>query len=130
MGNAWMALCGAFGLHIADEALTGFLPMYNDAVRELRARWPLLPIPTFRYDVWLIGLIAAWVCLATLSRVALRNPVAMVIPGFVFGGIMTGNGCVRIVGSFKLRRPALGTYSAPLLIVCGVWLLVRSIAQA
>jgi hypothetical protein len=31
-GIAWIALCLAFALHIIDEALTGFLSVYNPTV--------------------------------------------------------------------------------------------------
>ena len=31
-GAPWLALCAAFALHVADEALTGFLRVYNPTV--------------------------------------------------------------------------------------------------
>ena len=33
MGPAWVAPCGAFAVHVADEVLTDFLPFYNATVR-------------------------------------------------------------------------------------------------
>lgn len=35
-GRAWLALAGALAVHVADEALTGFLAVYNPAVLALR----------------------------------------------------------------------------------------------
>jgi hypothetical protein len=32
-GNAWLVLCAALAIHVADEALTGFLSAYNPAGR-------------------------------------------------------------------------------------------------
>jgi hypothetical protein len=54
-GIAWLALCIAFAIHVADEALTDFLSVYNPAVRAIRARFPFLPLPTFTFRVWLTG---------------------------------------------------------------------------
>ena len=38
-GGPWVALCCAFALHVLDEALTGFLDVYNPTVAALRQRW-------------------------------------------------------------------------------------------
>src|SRR5256885_3873849 len=57
LGVAWLALCGGLAIHVADEALTDFLSVYNPAVRAIRARFPFLPLPTFTFPVWLGGLI-------------------------------------------------------------------------
>jgi hypothetical protein len=39
---AWMALCVVLAIHVADEALTGFLEWYNPTVRAMREKHPLL----------------------------------------------------------------------------------------
>jgi hypothetical protein len=51
-----VALCAALALHVADEALSGFLSVYNPAVRAIRERVPFLPLPTFLIAaaVWLL----------------------------------------------------------------------------
>ncbi len=54
---AWVALCLALAVHVADEALTDFLSVYNPAVISIRERLPWLPLPTFTFDVWRGGLI-------------------------------------------------------------------------
>src|SRR5436305_15217210 len=35
------------------------LPVYNPAVRSMRARFPFLPLPTFTFRGWLMGLVLA-----------------------------------------------------------------------
>jgi hypothetical protein len=37
-GLAWLFLCVAFCAHVADEALTGFLDVYNPTVLAVRAQ--------------------------------------------------------------------------------------------
>lgn len=59
-GWAWLAL--ALALHVTDEALTGFLRVYNPAVRTIRSYVPLLPLPAFTFRIWLGGLILG-ICL-------------------------------------------------------------------
>ena len=69
-GVSWVALTAGFALHVADEAANDFLAVYNPAVRAIRARLPLLPLPTFTFSVWLTGLILAVAILAALSPLA------------------------------------------------------------
>src|SRR5581483_4349492 len=66
-GLAWFFLCLAFAAHIADEALTGFLPVYNATVRAARAEISWFPMPTFEYREWLFGLIGAVVICLLLT---------------------------------------------------------------
>jgi hypothetical protein len=41
---------------VTDEALTGFLPVYNGIVERIRAGHSWIPLPTFTFPVWLGGL--------------------------------------------------------------------------
>ena len=66
-GIAWLSLVIAIALHVTDEALTGFLPLYNSSVESIRAVVPWLPLPTFSFPVWLGGLSAGIVLLLALS---------------------------------------------------------------
>ncbi len=94
-GVAWLALCVALAIHVADEALTDFLSVYNPAVRAIRARFPFLPLPR-----WM-------------------RPIA-----YAFGIVMVGNGLLHLAGSVYLRKAMPGVYSAPLLLAAAVYLLV------
>jgi hypothetical protein len=71
--RAWIALCLALALQVMDEALTGFLEVYNPSVRALRERWPWLPLPVFTFEMWIIGLVAAIVILLALSGFVRRG---------------------------------------------------------
>jgi hypothetical protein len=37
--NAWAGLAFALAVHVTDEALTGFLPVYNRIVEEVRSQF-------------------------------------------------------------------------------------------
>jgi hypothetical protein len=123
-GIAWVAFALAVAVHVADEAAHDFLSVYNPIVRAIRARLPFLPIPTFRFSTWLGGLIAGIALLLALSPLAFAGderlrliawPLALLI------GI--GNGVLHLAGSAWTRRWMPGVYSAPLLILAGLFLL-------
>src|SRR5258708_9354809 len=73
-GLAWILLCLAFCSHVADEALTGFLNVYNPTVIAMRDRLSWFPMPTFEYRQWLVGLIVANLILLALTPFAYPNP--------------------------------------------------------
>ncbi len=122
-GPAWVALCVALAIHVADEALTDFLSVYNPAVRAIRARFPFLPLPTFTFRVWLGGLIAVTVLLFALSPAAFRGEPGMRPGAYVFGLVMAGNGLLHLVGSVYMRKALPGVYSAPLILGAALYLL-------
>jgi len=130
-GWAWIALTLALAVHVADEALTDFLSVYNPAVRAIRQRLPLLPLPTFTFMIWLTGLIALVLLLLVLSRLVFRGARPMVPLSYLLGGIMLANGLGHIAGSLYLKRLMPGVYSAPLLLVSSVYLMAqaRRVAQ-
>ena len=122
-GWPWVALTLALAVHVADEAATDFLSVYNPTVLEIRRRFPFLPLPLFTFDVWLTGLIAAVILLLALSRFAFRGARWMRPASYVFGMFMMGNGLLHIAGSVYMGRLMPGVYSAPLLLGGSVWLL-------
>lgn len=67
LGAAWLALCAVFALHIGDEALTGFLNVYNPTVLALQKAAPWLPIPTFGFREFLLGMASVTVIAFALS---------------------------------------------------------------
>ena len=125
-GRAWVALCLALAVHVADEALTDFLSVYNPTVRALRSRVPFLPLPTFTFGIWLGGLIAAVILLLLLSPFAFRPARWMAPLSYIFGILMLFNGLQHIAGSFYLGRLMPGVYSSPLLLAASVYLLARA----
>ena len=123
LGPAWVALCVALAIHVADEALTDFLSVYNPAVGAIRARFPFLPLPTFTFRIWLGGLIVVTVLLFALSPAAFRGEPGMRPAAYVFGLVMAGNGLLHLVGSVFMRKPMPGVYSAPHILGAALYLL-------
>ncbi len=123
LGVAWVGLCVALGIHVADEALTDFLSVYNPAVRAIRSRFPFLPLPTFTFPVWLGGLITVTVLLLALSPAAFRGEPGMRPAAYVFAVVMAGNGLLHLAGSIYLKRAMPGVYSAPLILAAALYLL-------
>jgi hypothetical protein len=123
-GLAWVTLCAALAIHVADEAWTGFLSVYNPAVRAIRDRVPFLPLPTFSFRLWLGGLIVAVLGLTSLSPFAFARAAWMAVPASVVAIVMLGNGALHIGATIYRRRFMPGVASAPLLIAAATWLLL------
>jgi len=121
-GWAWLALCAALALHVADEALTDFLSFYNPMVERIRERVPFFPMPTFTFEVWLTGLIVGILLLTALTPFAFRGARWMRPLAYVFAAIMFLNGCGHIFGSVYFARLLPGVYSSPFLLAASVYL--------
>jgi hypothetical protein len=132
-GPAWLLLCLAFCTHVADEALTHFLDVYNPTVIAMRDRFTWFPMPTFEFRSWLIGLIAANIIFLALTPFAYRNALALRPIAYLYALVMLLNGLGhtvftilgRTVASVHFPRPAPGFYSSPLLLITSIYLLVR-----
>jgi hypothetical protein len=132
-GLAWILLCLAFCSHVADEALTGFLNVYNPTVIAMRARLAWFPMPTFKYQQWLVGLIVANLILLALTPFAYRNARGLRPLAYFFAGVMLLNGMGhtfftvlgRTVASVQFPRPAPGFYSSPFLLITSIYLFAR-----
>ena len=134
LGIAWVLMWVALALHVTDEALTGFLSVYNPTVLALRARLGFWPMPTFAFREWLAGLFLGILLLATLSRFAFRN-AWWIRPIFYFCAIIAGvvnalghtaaTILGRTVSTVQFERPAPGFYSSPLLLIVSIYALVQ-----
>lgn len=120
---AWMALCGALAIHVADEALTGFLKWYNPTVRAMREKYPLLLLPTFTFEVWLSLLIFAVLMLSAASYFVWKGRWAMRPISHVFAVFMLLNGLLHIAHSLYMRELMPGVYSSPLLLAASIALI-------
>jgi hypothetical protein len=134
LGVAWVMLWIALAVHVADEALTGFLSVYNPTVLALRARFGFWPMPTFEFREWLTGLTLGILLLAALSRFAFRNLRWMrrlLYLVAVVAGIMNALGHTiatvlgQTVSTVQFTRPAPGFYSSPLLLIVSVYALLQ-----
>jgi len=117
LGRAWVALTASLAAHVADEALSGFLDVYNPIVRSVRDRVGWFPMPTFTFEVWIAGLVAAVVVLFALAPLAYRRSAFARAAAYPYGAIMLLNGLGHFAGSLYLHRWAPGSTTAPLLIV-------------
>jgi hypothetical protein len=132
-GLAWVLLCLALCVHVADEALTGFLNVYNPTVIAMRARLSWFPMPTFEYREWLVGLILVNLVLLALTPFAYRNASGLRPLAYFFAAIMLLNGMGhtfftvlgQTVPSVRFPRPAPGFYSSPFLLITSVYLFTR-----
>ena len=116
-----MGLCVALAVHVADEALTGFLEWYNPTVLALRDS---ILLPTFTFNVWISLLIFAIVMLVAASFFVWKGRWAMRPISHVFAVFMLLNGLLHIAGSVYKREFMPGVYSSPLLIAASIALIV------
>jgi hypothetical protein len=126
--TAWLGLVVALGLHVVDEAATGFLDVYNPTVRALRERLGWFPMPEFQVEAWAAGLAVLVAGLTLLTPVVARGPRVARTVAVVFAGLMVLNGIAHITGtvagrtvpSVRFERPMPGSWSSPVLIAAAV----------
>jgi len=134
LGWAWVLMWIALAIHVTDEALTGFLAVYNPTVVAVRERLGFWPMPTFGFRQWLTDLALGILFLALLSPFAFRNArwirpmlyfVAIVAGIFNALGHTMGTILGHTVSSVRFSRPAPGFYSSPLLLAVAIYALVQ-----
>ena len=133
LGLAWICLCLATAIHVTDEALTGFLAVYNPTVSAMRERWGWFPMPTFTYREWLLGLVGGIVFALLLTPLAYRGsriirPIAWFLSVIMIlnaGGHTLATIFGRTVQSVRFARPAPGFYSSPLLLIAAIYLMIQ-----
>ena len=124
--GSWVGLALALGVHVTDEALTGFLPVYNAVVEGIRARHPWVPLPTFTFSVWLCGLVVGILVLLALTPLVSRGARWIRFVSLILGVLMSGNALGHMGASLYWGRQAPGLYSAPFLLIASVALLVTA----
>jgi hypothetical protein len=98
---------------VADEALTGFLPIYNSTVQEMRSEYAWFPMPTFEYRGWLVGLIVANVVFLLLTPFAFRNAPWLRPIAYFFAGVHLLNGTATRWQQSSARPFLRSTFRAP-----------------
>jgi hypothetical protein len=126
LGRAWLALTAVLAAHVADEALTDFLSVYNPIVTALRERLGWFPMPTFTFGPWLTGLTILIVLLAAVSPLAYAGTPFIRAAAYPYAAIMLLNGVGHLVGSVYFGRWLPGATTAPFLIVTSIGLLVAA----
>lgn len=134
LGWAWILMWVSLGIHVFDEAVTGFLSVYNPTVSALHARLGFWLMPLFSFQGWLTSLVAGIVLLALLSPFAFQN-ARWIRPIFYFVAVVAGilNALGHIAGtvlghtvnSVTFPRPAPGFYSSPLLLIAAGYGIVQ-----
>jgi hypothetical protein len=133
LGVSWILLCVALATHILDEAITGFLSVYNPTIVAIRERVPWFRMPVFDFNVWLTGLIVANVLLVCLSPFMFAQVLWMRPVAYALAIIMIANGLGHTFGtvlghtvqSVRFQRPMPGFYSSPGLVAASIFLLVQ-----
>ena len=121
--RAWLLLVFALGVHVADEALTGFLDFFNPLVLSIKARRPWFPMPTFTFGPWLVGLVVLVTLLAALAPAVRRGGVWVRAVSWILAIVLVVYGLAHLVGSVYFRRWLAGASSAPLLLGTSAWLM-------
>jgi hypothetical protein len=133
LGWAWVLLCAALALHVTDEAMTGFLAVYNPTVLALQASLGWWPMPTFEFRGWLLGLVVVCVVLLALSVFVFQGARWVRGLAYFFAIVMLLNavghtlGTIfgRTVASVTFSRPAPGFWSSPWMAAAAIYLLVE-----
>ncbi len=123
---AWVLLALAIALHVTDEALTGFLPLYNSIVESLRESYPWVPLPTFSFPVWLSGLVIGILVLLSLSPLVFAGSTYLRPVSYGLGVLMTGNALGHIGASIYWGILAPGVLSSPILLLAALALLITT----
>jgi hypothetical protein len=122
----WVFLALAIALHVTDEALTGFLPLYNSIVESLRESYPWVPLPTFSFAVWLTGLVIGVLLLLSLSPLVFAGSPYLRPVSYVLGVLMVGNALGHIGASIYWGIMAPGVLSSPILLLAALALLITT----
>jgi hypothetical protein len=125
-GLAWILLTASLAIHVMDEAVNDFLSVYNPVVVSIRNSYPFLPLPTFTFPYWITNLILAIVLLFAVSIFVYRGKRGMVFVSYLYGGLMIVNGLTHFAGAIYFGEVMPGTWSAPLLIIASVYLILMA----
>jgi hypothetical protein len=124
LGAAWVTLCLAVALHVADEATHDFLSYYNPSVLSIRKLFPWLPLPTFTFTfpVWISLLAVAIAAVLALTPLACRGVRWTVWLARVLAVAMALNALQHMAVSVYLGEFMPGVYSSPPLLLASLWL--------
>lgn len=125
LGLAWFYLCCLLVAHGVEEAMGGFVDVWNPVLATVRATTGL-PLPQFQISVWLGCLVVVVLVLLALTAFAFRTPMSMTTASVVFGAIMIVNGVNHLASPLYLGRFLPGQFTSPLLIASGTWLIVQA----
>jgi hypothetical protein len=114
---AWLALCAAFAIHIAEEASRHFLDLWNPEVTALG-----LGALRFTFPVWITLMALALLGLLILSYWVRRGTFWTPLAASIFIILMLSNGVAHLAFSLHERAWMAGAYTSPLLILASLYL--------
>jgi hypothetical protein len=113
----------AFALHVVDEALNDFLPLYNSVVGGWRETYSWVPLPLFSFSGWLTLLVVVLIILASLTPLFFAGSRGVRSVAWFFGVLMVANAFGHFGMSIYMGAFAPGVYSSPVVLVAAVALL-------
>ena len=122
---AWVLMVGAIALHVLDEALTGFVPFFNEKTIIISEWLGFVRIPAITFTVWITALIVGIIILFLLTFIVRRGGRVIRIFSIVLGILMIGNSLLHIVGSIYQGHLLPGFISSPILLITAVWVVYR-----
>ncbi len=117
---AWLTMVSVIGLHVFDEAMTGFLPTYNQMVLDLRKQLGFFPAPTFSFRVWLGGLFGGIIICYGFTLFIIRGGKVIRIITTVLGILMIVNAFSHFFGSIYFDKVFPGLWSSPFLLAAAL----------
>jgi hypothetical protein len=114
-------------LHVLDEALTNFLPFYNQLAADLNEQFGFVPMPRFSFEAWLIGLILAIILGYSLIPIVNRGGRFIRVFCTILGVLMIANALGHLLGSVYFGRILPGMWSSPLLLLTAFYVVIRGI---
>ena len=124
IGRPWLVLCFCLTLHVAEEAFTGFLPVYSDAIRAVGELFPYVSSPSLALALSMWMSVAFVATLTILLPFAYRGVAWMRVATMGLALVALANVTGHIGGSMMAGYPMPGVYSTPILAVAGVYALV------
>ena len=124
---AWLYLCLHLAAHSAEEALNGFVDVWNPVLLRLRTATGI-PLPQFVFHEWLTWLAAGVIALTAMTPLVARGVRGFHTGSYVLALVMIANGVHHLASPLYLGRYLPGQYTSPLLILASLWLIRQTYA--
>jgi protein-S-isoprenylcysteine O-methyltransferase Ste14 len=123
--RAWLYLCAHLAAHGVEEAINGFVDVWNPFLASVRARTGL-PLPLFTFDGWLTALVIGVLALTAMTPLVRRGVRGFRVASYLFAGLMIANGVNHLASPLYLGRFLPGQFTSPLLILASIWLILAA----
>jgi hypothetical protein len=120
LSTSWLFLVSCLLLHVIDEAVNNFLDLYNPIVLKIKASIPFLPLPTFTFKIWIVGLSFLIIILFFLTTLVYNRNKLIISLIKIFSILMIFNGLGHIFGSIYYSKIIAGMVSSPFLIIASI----------